>query len=44
MITIGAAGDLPNTGINTTAYLITGLVLAVAAAALVAGGRRLQQA
>ena len=44
VITIGAAGDLPNTGINTTAYLITGLVLAVAAAALVAGGRRLQQA
>ena len=39
-----AIGDLPNTGINTNAYLITGLLLAVAAAAFVAGGRRLQQA
>ena len=44
VITIGDAGDLPNTGANTNVYLITGLVLAVGAAALVAGGRRLQQA
>ena len=44
VITIGDAGELPTTGANTNAYLITGLVLAVGAAAFVAGGRRLQQA
>lgn len=44
VITIGDAGELPSTGANTNAYLITGLVLAVGAAAFVAGGRRLQQA
>ena len=44
VITIGDAADLPNTGANTNAYLIAGLVLAVGAATLVVGGRRLQQA
>ena len=44
VITIGDAAELPNTGANTNAYLMVGLVLAAGAAALVVGGRRMQQA
>lgn len=42
--TVIAVGDLPNTGANTNLYLTVGLVLAAGAAALVVGGRRMQQA
>lgn len=42
--TVIVIGDLPNTGSDTNLYLTVGLVLAAAAAALVLGGRRLQQA
>jgi len=42
--TVIVVGDLPNTGSNTNLYVTVGLVLAAAAAALVLGGRRLQQA
>lgn len=45
VITIGeAAAELPNTGANTNLYLMVGFVLAAGAAALVVGGRRMQQA
>ena len=43
VIAIGDAAELPNTGADTNLYLTVGLVLAVGAAVLVLGGRRLQQ-
>ena len=45
VITVGGAGsddELPNTGANTQALLVTALVLFAAAGALVAGNRKLQ--
>lgn len=43
VIAIGDAGALPNTGADTLLFVTVGLVLAAGAAALVLGGRRLQQ-
>ncbi|MGB0502290.1 MAG: LPXTG cell wall anchor domain-containing protein [Acidimicrobiales bacterium] len=45
VITVGGAGsddELPNTGANTQALLVTALVLFAAAGAFVAGNRKLQ--